>query len=115
MHLHIYTLLIQAWPRNTSYSQAHHLAGDPEGPAGGDHTCNTCRKSWTLKHVRLYDKYAPLVSQQAEEDVTQFLQEQHSFQEMMMEVTRYQQLADEIQYNTLKVGGYLHQLCQFTF
>lgn len=47
------------------------------------------------------------MSQQAEEDVTQFLQEQHSFQELMMEVTRYQQLADEIQYNTLKVDGYL--------
>ncbi|XP_026109897.1 LOW QUALITY PROTEIN: dynein heavy chain 7, axonemal-like [Carassius auratus] len=56
-----------------------------------------------LKHIRVYDKYAPLVSQQAEEDVNQFLQEQHSFQELMMEVTRYQQLADEIQYNTLKV------------
>ncbi|TRY59213.1 hypothetical protein DNTS_014611 [Danionella cerebrum] len=56
-----------------------------------------------LKHVRLFDKYAPLVSKQAEEDVTQFLQEQHSFQEMMMEVTRYQQLADEIQYKTVKV------------
>ncbi len=37
MYLHIYTLLIQAWPRNTSYSEAHHLAGDPEGPAGEDH------------------------------------------------------------------------------
>lgn len=47
------------------------------------------------------------MSQQAEEDVNQFLQEQHSFQELMMEVTRYQQLADEIQYNTLKVDGYL--------
>ncbi|KAK7169080.1 hypothetical protein R3I93_005162 [Phoxinus phoxinus] len=56
-----------------------------------------------LKHIRLYDKYAPLVSQQAEDDVTQFLQEEHSFQELMMEVTRYQQLADEIQYSTLKV------------
>jgi len=56
-----------------------------------------------LKHIRLYDKYAPLVSQQAEDDVTQFLQEQHSFQELMMEVTRYQRLAEEIQYSTLKV------------
>nr|XP_055071765.1 dynein axonemal heavy chain 7 [Misgurnus anguillicaudatus] len=56
-----------------------------------------------LEHVRLYDKYALLVSQQAEEDVTQFLQEQHSFQELMTEMTRYQQLADEIQYSTVKV------------
>lgn len=42
-------ILIQAWPRNTSYSEAHHLAGDPEGPAGEDHACNTCRKSWTFE------------------------------------------------------------------
>ncbi|KAL7881400.1 hypothetical protein AOLI_G00082480 [Acnodon oligacanthus] len=56
-----------------------------------------------LEHVRLYDKYAPLVSQQAEEDVEQFLREEHSFQEMIIEVTRYQQLADEIQYNSCKV------------
>ncbi|XP_051998583.1 dynein axonemal heavy chain 7 [Xyrauchen texanus] len=56
-----------------------------------------------LEHVRVYDKYAPLVSQQAEEDVSQFLLEQHSFQELMMEVTRYQQLVDEIQHSTLKV------------
>ncbi|XP_066541990.1 dynein axonemal heavy chain 7 isoform X2 [Hoplias malabaricus] len=59
--------------------------------------------SGPLEHVSLFDKYAPLVSQQAEEDVEQFLREQHSFQEMMMEVTRYQQLADEIQYNSCKV------------
>lgn len=50
------------------------------------------------------------MSQQAEEDVTQFILEQHSFQELMMEVTRYQQLADEIQYATVKVHGPLHQL-----
>lgn len=59
--------------------------------------------SGPLEHVRLYDKYAPLVSQQAVEDVEQFLHEEHSFQEMMMEVARYQQLTDEIQYNSCKV------------
>ena len=56
-----------------------------------------------LEHVRLYDKYAPLVSQQAQDDVEQFLREQHSFPEIMIEVTRYQQLADEIQYSSSKV------------
>ncbi|KAA0715776.1 Dynein heavy chain 7, axonemal [Triplophysa tibetana] len=56
-----------------------------------------------LEHIRLYDKYAPLVSQQADEDMAQFLQEQHSFHELMMEVTRYQQLADEIRYSIVKV------------
>ncbi|XP_067117728.1 dynein axonemal heavy chain 7 [Osmerus mordax] len=55
------------------------------------------------EHVRLYDRYASLVSQQALEDVEQFLREQHSFQEIMVEVTRYQQLADEIQYDSSKV------------
>lgn len=55
------------------------------------------------EHLRLYDKYAPLVSKQAEEDVEQFLHEKHSFQEMMMEVTRYQQMADDIQHNSTKV------------
>ncbi|KAI5107507.1 dynein heavy chain 7, axonemal isoform X1 [Silurus meridionalis] len=55
------------------------------------------------KHVRLYDKFAPLISQQAEQDMEHFLLEQHSFQEMMMEATRYQNLADEIQYDSCKV------------
>ncbi|XP_041928965.1 dynein heavy chain 7, axonemal isoform X2 [Alosa sapidissima] len=56
-----------------------------------------------LEHLRLYDKYAPLVSKQAEEDVEQFLRDKHSFQEMMMEVMRYQQIADDIKYNSIKV------------
>ncbi|XP_030642423.1 dynein heavy chain 7, axonemal [Chanos chanos] len=56
-----------------------------------------------LEHIRLFDKYAALVSQQADEDVEQFLLERHSFQEMMMEVARYQQLADEIKYSSNKV------------
>ncbi|KAG7467512.1 hypothetical protein MATL_G00154470 [Megalops atlanticus] len=56
-----------------------------------------------LRHVRNYDKYAALVTRQADEDVEQFLREKHPFQETMMEVTRYQQLSDEIQYNCAKV------------
>ncbi|KAM6984938.1 dynein axonemal heavy chain 7-like [Aplochiton taeniatus] len=55
------------------------------------------------EHVHLYDKYASLVSHQAEEDVEHFLRKQNSFQEIMIEVTRYQQLADQIQYNSSKV------------
>ncbi|KAJ8410629.1 hypothetical protein AAFF_G00195330 [Aldrovandia affinis] len=54
-------------------------------------------------HIRLYDKYSALVSRQAEEDVVQFLREKHSFHDTMMEVTRYQKLADDIQYNSSKV------------
>lgn len=55
------------------------------------------------EYVHEYDKYTTLVSRQAEEDVEQFLSEQHSFQEMMVEVVHYQQLADQIQYTSCKV------------
>ncbi|TDH07133.1 hypothetical protein EPR50_G00120640 [Perca flavescens] len=55
------------------------------------------------EYIHEYDKYAILVSRQAEEDVDQFLSEQHSFQEIMAEVVHYQQLADQIQYTSSKV------------
>ncbi|XP_067459187.1 dynein axonemal heavy chain 7 [Thunnus thynnus] len=55
------------------------------------------------EYVHKYDKYAALVSKQAEEDVEQFLSEQHSFQEIMEEVTHYQQVVDQIQYTSCKV------------
>lgn len=55
------------------------------------------------EYVHKYDKYATLVSRQAEEDVEQFLGEHHSFQEIMEEVVHYQQLADQIQYTSCKV------------
>lgn len=55
------------------------------------------------EYVHEYDKYATLVSRQAEEDVEQFLSEQHSFQEILGEVLHYQQLADQIQYTACKV------------
>uniref|UniRef100_A0A671W0U7 Dynein axonemal heavy chain 7 n=1 Tax=Sparus aurata TaxID=8175 RepID=A0A671W0U7_SPAAU len=55
------------------------------------------------EYVREYDKYATLVSRQAEEDLEQFLSEQHSFQEILGEVLHYQQLADQIQYTACKV------------
>uniref|UniRef100_A0A3B4YVU2 Dynein axonemal heavy chain 7 n=1 Tax=Seriola lalandi dorsalis TaxID=1841481 RepID=A0A3B4YVU2_SERLL len=55
------------------------------------------------EYVYEYDKYASLVSRRAEEDVEQFLSEQHSFQEIMVEVVHYQQLADQIQYTSCKV------------
>ncbi|KAG7268093.1 LOW QUALITY PROTEIN: hypothetical protein CRUP_011869 [Coryphaenoides rupestris] len=55
------------------------------------------------EHIRAYDKYTALVSMQAEEEVGQFLREQHSFQEIMVEVVRYQQLSNQIQYTSCKV------------
>lgn len=55
------------------------------------------------EYVHEYDKYATLVSGQAEKDVEQFLSEQHCFQEIMEEMMHYQQLADQIQYTSCKV------------
>lgn len=55
------------------------------------------------EHVREYDQYFTLVSGQSEEDVEQFLSEQHSFQEIMEKVQHYQQLAEQIRYTTCKV------------
>uniref|UniRef100_UPI0037E73D97 dynein axonemal heavy chain 7 n=1 Tax=Semicossyphus pulcher TaxID=241346 RepID=UPI0037E73D97 len=55
------------------------------------------------EYINEYDKYAPLVTRQAEEDVEHFLSEQHSFQEIMVEVMHYQQFVDQIQYTLCKV------------
>ncbi|CAK6963682.1 dynein axonemal heavy chain 7 [Scomber scombrus] len=55
------------------------------------------------EYIHTYDKYAALVSRQAEEDVEHFLSEEHSFQEIMEEVIHYQQLADQIQTTSCKV------------
>ncbi|CAL8266095.1 unnamed protein product [Lota lota] len=52
-----------------------------------------------MEFVRVYDKYMPLVSMQAQEEVSQFLREEHSFEEVMVEVIRYQQLSDQIRYS----------------
>ncbi|XP_047008198.1 dynein axonemal heavy chain 7-like [Ictalurus punctatus] len=60
-------------------------------------------KRGPTEHVRLYDKFAPLVSEQAGQDIEQFLVEQHSFQEIMMEATRYQQMVDELQHDFYEV------------
>ncbi|XP_075336554.1 dynein axonemal heavy chain 7 [Odontesthes bonariensis] len=55
------------------------------------------------EYVHEYDKYTPLVSKQAEEDVELFLSEQHSFQDIMAEAMHYRQLAHQIQYTPCKV------------
>ncbi|XP_066544073.1 dynein axonemal heavy chain 7 isoform X2 [Amia ocellicauda] len=59
--------------------------------------------SGPVQHVRLYDRYVLLVSRQAEQDVEQFLREKHHFEDTMREVLKYRQLADEIQYGSVKV------------
>ncbi|CAJ1078792.1 dynein heavy chain 7%2C axonemal [Xyrichtys novacula] len=55
------------------------------------------------QYIHEYDKYAALVSGQAEEDIEHFLSEQHSFEEIMKEVIRYQELADQIESTSCKV------------
>ncbi|XP_029968156.1 dynein heavy chain 7, axonemal-like [Salarias fasciatus] len=55
------------------------------------------------EYVHGYDTYAALISGQTEEDVEKFLSEQHPLEEIMVEVERYQQLADQIEYTSIKV------------
>lgn len=50
-----------------------------------------------------YDKYSTLVSGQAERDVNSFLSQPYSFQEILAEVIRYQNLAEQIQYSSDEV------------
>ncbi|CAH1790213.1 unnamed protein product [Owenia fusiformis] len=56
-----------------------------------------------IHHSKLYDKYNFLISKQAEADVEQFLQEDHTFNEYAKEVRKYHKLVDQIQYNSRKV------------
>ncbi|XP_047226085.1 dynein axonemal heavy chain 7 isoform X2 [Girardinichthys multiradiatus] len=67
-----------------------------------------CRAFWAetdrpKEYIHQYDQYAMLMSRQAEEKVEQFLSQRRSFQDIMEEAIRYQQLADEIQYMPCKV------------
>lgn len=62
-----------------------------------------------LEYVHKYDKYLALVSGQAEKDMERFLSEQHSFQDILAQVTYYQQLADQIQYRPCQGGHVSYQ------
>ncbi|KAM3608317.1 uncharacterized protein V6R79_023014 [Siganus canaliculatus] len=53
--------------------------------------------------IHEYDKYATLISMQALEDVEQFLSVNRSFEEILSEMMRYQELADQIQCTSSKV------------
>ncbi|XP_077435277.1 dynein axonemal heavy chain 7 isoform X3 [Vanacampus margaritifer] len=56
-----------------------------------------------VAYIREYDKYATLVNKEAELTMERFLGEEHTFQELLMEVNNYQQLIDQIRYTSRKV------------
>lgn len=56
-----------------------------------------------VNHAKVFDKYATLVNKKADEEVEQFLKEDHSFNEYERELKKYQRLNKEIIYNTQKV------------
>ncbi|XP_029700711.1 dynein heavy chain 7, axonemal-like isoform X1 [Takifugu rubripes] len=53
-----------------------------------------------------YDKYATLVSGEAEEDVKNFLSRPYTFQEILANIVHYQNLAEQIQYTSAEVVQY---------
>ena len=56
-----------------------------------------------VNHAKQYDKYANLINKKADEEVENFLKEEHSFNEYEREVKKYQRLTKEITYNLQKV------------
>lgn len=58
-----------------------------------------------IEHLKLYDKYDFLITRKAERDVDAFLAENHHYERIIQEIRKYQQLIEDIQYTTRKVGG----------
>ncbi|XP_075248722.1 dynein axonemal heavy chain 7-like isoform X2 [Convolutriloba macropyga] len=56
-----------------------------------------------IEFLSSFDKYNFLISGEAEEDVTRFLNEEHSFKEYTTEVLRYLNLKEEIEFGLRKV------------
>ena len=56
-----------------------------------------------MQHARLYSKYSFLINKQAEEDIENFLKDNHNFDDYTREVKKYHRLVDEITYSSQKV------------
>ncbi|XP_030830748.1 dynein heavy chain 7, axonemal isoform X1 [Strongylocentrotus purpuratus] len=57
------------------------------------------------EHLKIYDKYMFLINKQADGEVDQFMQEEHTFEEYTKEVEKYHQLNEEIMFHTRKDGA----------
>uniref|UniRef100_UPI00398F1DFB dynein axonemal heavy chain 7 isoform X1 n=2 Tax=Pristiophorus japonicus TaxID=55135 RepID=UPI00398F1DFB len=55
------------------------------------------------EHTKLYDKYTMLINRQADVDVEQFLNGEHTFEVTAQEIIKYLKLKEEIQYGSQKV------------
>lgn len=56
-----------------------------------------------VNHTKIYDKYSNLITKKADEEVEQFLKDEHTFNEYEREFKKYQRLVKEITYNLQKV------------
>lgn len=53
---------------------------------------------------QVYDKYNFLITKQADADIEDFLNGEHSFKEYCREVKKYKKLFEDITYKSRKVG-----------
>ena len=59
------------------------------------------------EHIKVFQRYQPLISRQAERDVEQFLSEEHTFAEYEKETLKYKEISRELQYDFERVRTYI--------